>query len=76
MRNKMNTLEILKNTVKKDKTGIYAILIIVIILLYGILGSMFIMHLNIYDSIYYTIITIATVGYGDITPSHSIAKDF
>ena len=34
------------------------------------------MKLDIYDSIYYTIITIATVGFGDITPTTTIQKIF
>jgi voltage-gated potassium channel len=76
MRNKMKYLEILLETIKKDKTGIVGILIIIVILLYGILGSIFIMNLNIYDSIYYTIITIATVGYGDIIPITPLEKIF
>ncbi len=76
MRNKMKNLEILLNYIKKDKTGIFAILIIVIIILYGILGSIFIMNLNTADSVYYTIITIATVGYGDIIPITPLQKIF
>ena len=72
----MKYLEILLETIKKDKTGIVGILIIIVILLYGILGSIFIMNLNIYDSIYYTIITIATVGYGDIIPITPLEKIF
>ena len=72
----MKRLEILSNYIKKDKTGIYGILIIVIIFLYGILGSIFIMNLNIFDSIYYTVITIATVGYGDIIPVTPLQKIF
>ena len=72
----MKRLEILLNYIKKDKEGMYGILIIVIIFLYGILGSIFIMNLNIFDSIYYTVITIATVGYGDIIPITPLEKIF
>ncbi len=76
MRHKMKYLEILLKSIKKDKRGIIGVLIIVIFLLYGILGSIYIMKLNIYDSIYYTIITIATVGYGDIIPITPLQKIF
>jgi voltage-gated potassium channel len=76
MGNKMKYLEILLDNLKKDKTGIIGVLIIIFILLYGILGSIFIMNLNIFDSIYYTIITIATVGYGDIIPVTPLQKIF
>jgi voltage-gated potassium channel len=72
----MKYLELLLNNIKKDKTGIIGVLIIIFILLYGILGSIFIMNLNIFDSIYYTIITIATVGYGDIIPVTPLQKIF
>ncbi len=72
----MKGIKLIYDFSRRDKTGIYAVLIIVIILLYGILGSMYIMGLNIYDSIYYTIITIATVGYGDIIPITPLQKIF
>ena len=72
----MKGIKIIYNYSRRDRTGIYAVLIIVIILLYGILGSMYIMELNIYDSIYYTIITLATVGYGDIIPITPLQKIF
>lgn len=72
----MKGIKIVYNYSRRDRTGIYAVLIIVIILFYGILGSMYIMGLNIYDSIYYTIITLATVGYGDIIPITPLQKIF
>ena len=72
----MKTLKIIFEYMKKDKAGNIGFLIILIILLYGILGSIFIMKLDIYDSIYYTIITIATVGYGDIIPVSPLEKIF
>lgn len=54
----------------------YAIALLIIILLYGFLGSIFIMGLSPIDAIYYTIISIATVGYGDIIPITPIQKIF
>ena len=72
----MKGIKIIYNYSKRDKTGIYALLIIVFILLYGIVGSTYIMGLDIYDSIYYTIITLATVGYGDIIPTTPLQKIF
>lgn len=44
------------------------ILLIIGLFIYGIVGSILIMHLNLIDSIYYATITMATVGYGDYTP--------
>ena len=72
----MKGIKIIYNYSRRDKTGIYAVLIIFIILIYGILGSIYIMGLDIYDSIYYTIITLATVGYGDIIPITPLQKIF
>jgi len=55
---------------------IYAVIALLSLILYGIIGSFYIMHLNIINSIYFTVITIATVGFGDITPITPIQKLF
>ena len=52
------------------------LLLILILFIYGIVGSHFIMGLNFIDSIYYAVITMATVGYGDFTPQTGIQKIF
>ncbi len=51
----------------------YGILALIILLIYGVIGSIWIMGLDFYDSLYFTIVTLATVGYGDIVP-HTIAQ--
>ena len=58
------------------KYGTTGMILIAASFVYVILGSYFIMHLNIIDSIYYSIITMATVGYGDYTPHTGIQKIF
>ncbi len=55
---------------------IYALVALVALFVYGILGSMFIMHLDIINSLYFTVITVATVGYGDILPVTPVQKLF
>ena len=72
----MSELEKFIGDLKKNKAGLNGILAFIIILLYGILGSHFIMNLNLNNSIYFTIITIATVGYGDIIPITPLQKFF
>ena len=51
-------------------------ILIVILFIYGIVGSHYIMKLNLVDSVYYAVITMATVGYGDYTPYTGIQKIF
>lgn len=52
------------------------IFLIVLLFAYGIIGSHFIMGLNLVDSIYYSVSTMATVGYGDYVPLTGIQKIF
>lgn len=52
------------------------LILIIILFIYGIVGSHFIMGLNLIDSIYYAVITMATVGYGDYIPYTGVQKIF
>lgn len=54
----------------------YAILAVILLILYGVIGSIYIMKLDLLNSIYFTIQTIATVGFGDIQPITPIQKIF
>lgn len=54
----------------------YAIIGVVILIGYGLIGTHFIMGLNPIDSIYFTITTITTVGFGDIVPITPVQKIF
>jgi voltage-gated potassium channel len=55
---------------------LYALTALIALFVYGILGSIYIMHLNIINSLYFTVITVATVGYGDIIPITPVQKLF
>ncbi len=44
------------------------------LLLVGILGFMFFENLSFVDSIYFSVVTMATVGYGDIHPHSALGK--
>ena len=68
------TLRILTKLPTKYVTS--GLILIIILFIYGIVGSYFIMRLNFVDSVYYAVITMATVGYGDFTPHTGIQKIF
>ncbi len=55
---------------------VYAVVALLILIFYGIIGSMFLMDLDPVSAFYFTIITVATIGYGDIIPVTSIQKLF
>ena len=44
------------------------------LLILGVLGFMVFENLSLVDSIYFSIVTMATVGYGDIHPQSAIGK--
>ena len=54
----------------------YALIGVGLLMIYGFIGSLFIMNLDPINALYFTIITIATVGYGDISPHSPIQKLF
>ncbi|MBQ6099784.1 MAG: NAD-binding protein [Methanobrevibacter sp.] len=68
------TIKLLKTLPTKYVTT--GVILIIALFIYGIVGSYFIMGLNLIDSIYYAVITMATVGYGDYIPTTGIQKIF
>lgn len=68
------TIKILTKLPTKYVTS--GVILIVGLFVYGIVGSSLIMGLNLVDSIYYAVSTMATVGYGDYTPHTGIQKIF
>lgn len=68
------TIKLLKTLPTKYVTT--GVILIIALFIYGIVGSHFIMGLNLIDSIYYAVITMATVGYGDYIPTNGIQKIF
>ena len=68
------TVKLLKKLPEKYITT--GIILVLALFFYGIIGSYFIMGLNLIDSVYYAVITMATVGYGDYIPTTGIQKIF
>ena len=55
---------------------ILVLLLFVVVILGGSMGYMYFENLPFWDAMYLTIITIATVGYGDLVPVHPAGKVF
>lgn len=68
------TLRLLTRLPTKYVTS--GLILIIALFIYGVIGSYFIMGFNLIDSVYYSVITMATVGYGDYTPHTGIQKIF
>ena len=68
------TLKFLKKLATKYATS--GVLLIIGLFIYGIVGSYIIMDLNLIDSLYYSVSTMATVGYGDYIPITTTQKIF
>jgi voltage-gated potassium channel len=54
----------------------YLLLLPVAVVIIGTIGFMIIQKLSFFDAFYFTIVTISTVGYGDILPATTGAKIF
>jgi voltage-gated potassium channel len=54
----------------------YPLLAVAGLITYGTIGSILVMHLDILNAFYFTVITAATVGYGDISPHSPLQKLF
>jgi voltage-gated potassium channel len=50
------------------------LVVFTVLLSVGILGFMFLENLSLMDSIYFSVVTMATVGYGDIHPQSAVGK--
>lgn len=53
---------------------IIALVILAALLIFGMFFFRIIEGWSLVDSIYYTTMTITTVGYGDLVPSHDVSK--
>ena len=54
----------------------YALIGVIVLLIYGVVGSILIMRLDPVNALYFAVITTATVGYGDISPITPLQKMF
>ena len=68
-------LPLSKDAADEPYLAFYAIIGVLVLILYGIVGSIDIMS-DPLNSLYFTVQTIATVGFGDIQPITPIQKIF
>jgi len=55
---------------------VVALLLLLLVVIAGIAGFMYLEGLSLFDSLYMTVVTITTVGYGDITPGTLYGRIF
>jgi len=72
----LNLLIIIKRLWKEDEEFRVLVIIMIAILLSGTAFFSFVESWSIIDSFYFCIMTIATIGYGDLAPSSPLSKIF
>ena len=60
----------------KRRKLLLILILILAVLLIGVVGYSLLLGVNIIDALYMTVITISTVGYGEVTPMTNAAKIF
>lgn len=72
----LNLLLVNKRLCKEDEEFRVLVFIMLTILLSGIVFFSFVESWSIIDSLYFCVMTIATIGYGDLAPSSNLSKIF
>ena len=63
--------------IKIFRSRIYiAVILLLVLLVIGILGFKFISHYSLIDAVYMTVITVTTVGFGEVQPLDDFSKIF
>ncbi len=60
----------------KDRKFIGLLLLVISILLVGMLFYSKVEHWRLLDSLYFSVVTLTTVGYGDLAPQTDLGKSF
>ena len=76
MHNKETCPILKKNNNEYMHKSVTALIMLVVILSFGTFGYMFIEHSNFMDSLYMTMITISTIGYGEVFPLDTKGRIF
>ncbi len=69
-------LKIIVNSLKNDGEFQFLSMLIILLLIGSNIFYVNVEHWSVVDSLYFSVMTMATIGYGDLTPSSDISKLF
>lgn len=69
-------LDIGSGLTRKQRALVIIVIVLLVYIAFGALVNSFIMHLNFVDGLYFTVVTIETIGFGDIHPTNTGTRVF
>lgn len=70
------TREIGSGLTRKQRALMIIVIVLLVYIAFGALVNSFLLHLNFIDGLYFTVVTIETIGFGDIVPNNTGSRVF